>query len=413
MKKQGLIPVILSALLLTACNSGSIDNDSDLIITSAQNIANTAELSTAAFSEPVIMTADTEETEGETFASAESTAAEPYYDYTAEYPIGRDMSQYNGKFYQWEYDMDAVAKNEEEFKGGKEIIKAAKNAAEEYFKALWEEAKYDELVGCNSIDFENDHWAWVYHIYEEDFDIAFNLLFYEGIYDDFDGDGKNESIVIFQNSNPHYIPICFAVYADSDGNLQVLTESVGIIESHIYPVRYSGFTHIIINNGYNNSNHHAEFYAVENGQAVHKHSEWGVGEDRSKSYKNVFMSLFAIQRSGNWLIFWNDELKQYCTLAGDELSDKEAEELFKFYSEAHAREDCKYTDPKQIKANARRIDNIYCLDLGGFVCCYQYNEGKFDFSETRFIPGEEMYTEVFVSNIDFDKVKDNTIMLND
>ncbi|MCM1299951.1 MAG: hypothetical protein NC203_12585 [Firmicutes bacterium] len=340
--------------------------------------------------------------------------AAPYYDYTAEYPVGTDVSRYESKFYKWEYDMDMVAKSEEEFQGGKEVINAAKTAVEEYFKLLWRDSEYNELPGCNSIYFEKGYWGYGYHIHEEDYDLAFDLNFYEGLYDDFDGDKNKESVIIFSNSNPHYMPIAFAAFVDSDGNPYVLTESIGISESSIYPVRYNSFTHIIINSGYNNSTHHAEFYAVENGKAVHKHSEWNVG----KPYKDVFMNVFATQRSGSWLIFWNNELKQYCTLAGDELSDKETEELFRFYSEtfdANASDyvkECKYTEPKQIKANARKIDNIYCLDLGGFVWCYECNNGKFDFSDTRFIPGEDLYTEVFVNGIDFDRVKDNTVMLD-
>ena len=346
--------------------------------------------------------------------------SDSHEEYAADFPVGIDMSQYNGKFYQWKYDLDIVTDNEEDFEGGKDVISSAKAVAEDYFKSLVpnSEKVIEEGSPYRKIEFEYSYWNWQYGIHEEHIGETLKLNFSQGAYDDFDNDGKKESFIIFCNENSWGLSIDFAVFVDSSGNAQVLTEAIGIFSSNLYPVRYNGFMHLIVNCGYNNSTHHAEFYTVENGKAVHKHKEWTVGEPHAANepYKDVFMETYAIQRSGSWLIFWNEELNEYCTIAGDEITDKEAEELFKAYSieanDSFYKDIKRHGSPKQLKINTRKIDNIYCVVNPANICwIYEYKDGKFQHAENRLIPGEEMYTEVFVSGIDFNNIEDKIVEL--
>lgn len=345
--------------------------------------------------------------------------SDSHKEYAADFPVGIDMSQYNGKFYQWKYDLDIVTDNEEDFEGGKDVVSSAKAIAEDYFKSLVissEKVTEEGDPPYYKMDFDYDYWGYWYRLYEEHLDETLKLYFSEGVYDDFDNDGKKESFIVFSNHNPWGMPIYFTVFVDSGGSARVLAESIGIMSSRFYPVRYNGFMHLIINCGSNNSNHHAEFYAVEKGKAVHKHKEWGVNEPFVEPYKDVFMKTLAIQRTGSWLVFWNEELNEYCTVAGDEITDKEAEELLKVYSidvkNAYDKDYKIYSSPKQLQINTRKIYNIYCIDdehTGRWI--YEYNGGKFRPAENRLIPGEEMYTEVFVSGIDFNNIEDKIVEL--
>lgn len=353
-------------------------------------------------------------------ASSEMTeTSDSYEEYAADFPVGIDMSQYNGKFYQWKFDRDIVTDNEEDFKGGKDVISSAKAVAEDYFKPLVMSSKIvteEDYPPYRKIGFECGHWNWQYTLHEEHLDETLKLYFSQGVYDDFDNDGKRESFIIFSNENPWGLPIDFAVFVDGSGNAQVLTESIGIFSSDLYPIRYNGFMHLIVNCGYNNSTNHAEFYAVEEGKAIHKHKEWGVNEPFVEPYKDVFMKTLAIQRSGSWLVFWNEELNEYCTLAGDEITDTEAEELFIFYSNEEKKDSDeyykKYDSPKKLQVNTRKIDNIYCVESNyDILRTYEYKGGKFQNTETRLMPGEEMYTEVFVSGIDFNNIEDKIVKL--
>lgn len=384
-------------------SNGSVDTSND-----------TASSEKTAVTSPEITTVVTDPSE-ESVTSPEITTdvTDPTELYTAEFPVGIDMSQYNGKFYQWKFDRDIVTDNEEDFEGGKNVISSAKAIAEDYFKSLVmssDAVTEEENITYRQIEFDYDYWNWGYIFQEEYLDEILTLYFSQGVYDDFDNDGKKESFIVFCNKNRWGNPISFAVFIDSSGNPKVLTESVSISSSRLYPIRYNGFIHLIVDCGCNNSTIHAEFYAVENGEAVHKHKECIAC--LIKPYKDVFMETLAVQRSGSWLVFWNEELNEYCTVAGDKITDKESEKLFEVYSEMKDdNNNMKFINPKQIQINTRKFGNIYCIDNQWRHWSYEYKDGKFQDSENVLIPGEEMYTEVFVSGIDFNNIEDKTVKL--
>lgn len=332
----------------------------------------------------------------------------------ADFPKAEDMSGYTGNFYEWRYDGDIVSKDEESFSGSAEIIAAAKSAAKEYMSELCRAAEDCEEFAGKKIIFDYPHWWWDYPLSEDMQNGTAEPEFYRGVYNDFDGDGKRESFIIFYWSNPIYIGIAATVFVGSDGKAEALPDSVGILSEELNPVRYNGFTHMIIQGGYNNSTCHAEFYAVENGRAVHKHSEF-VGPEL---YGGVFMKTTMAQASGYWLIFWNEEKGEYCTILGDELNDDQAEELFRSYE--YYRGNIKksirlpqYANAAELRKHARIVGNDCYIkhnlwDYEMFRC---ENDSFEISSDPRLIDADERYPRIFVNGVDIEGAKENMIRL--
>lgn len=142
---------------------------------------------------------DTASSEKTAVTSPEITTdvTDPTELYTAEFPVGIDMSQYNGKFYQWKFDRDIVTDNEEDFEGGKNVISSAKAIAEDYFKSLVmssDAVTEEENITYRQIEFDYDYWNWGYIFQEEYLDEILTLYFSQGVYDDFDNDGKKKAL---------------------------------------------------------------------------------------------------------------------------------------------------------------------------------------------------------------------------
>ena len=387
---------------------------------------------TETFSETSVTSAETTEnkiTETETTTAAEITETEitvettTNYEYipnlyymptieNVDFPETEDMSSYTGSFYEWTYDQDIVAYDEENFAGSAEIVAAAKSAAKEYMAKLSSTAEdCDEFAG-KKIVFDYPHWWWDYPLSEDMQNGTDEPEFYNGVYEDFDGDGKKESFILFYWSNPIYIGIAATVFVDSNGKAEALPDSVDILSAALNPVRYNGFTHMIIQGGYNNSTCHAEFYVVENGRAVHKHSEFY----GPKLYGGVFMKTSMVQASGDWLIFWNEEKGEYCTILGDELNDDQAEALFNSY------EDCRgtikktfglpqYANAEELRKHARLVGN-FCYIKHNFwdYEMFSFENDSFEISsDTRLIEADERYPRIFVSGVDVEGAKENMI----
>ena len=386
------------------------------------------------FSDTSVTSAETTEnkiTETETTTAAEITETEitvettTNYEYipnlyymptieNVDFPETEDMSSYTGSFYEWTYDQDIVAYDEENFAGSAEIVAAAKSAAKEYMAKLSSTAEDCEEFAGKKIVFDYPHWWWDYPLSEDMQNDTAEPEFYRGVYDDFDGDGKRESFIIFYWSNPIYIGIAATVFVGSDGKTAALPDTVGIVSEELNPVRYNGFTHMIIQGGYNNSTCHAEFYAVENGKAVHKHSEFVVPE----LYGGVFMKTTMAQASGHWLIFWNEEKGEYCTILGDELNDKQAEALFNSYEcyRGNIKKSIRlpqYANAEELRKHVRIVGNDCYIkhnlwDYEMFRC----ENDSFEIgSDNWLIDAEERYPRIFVSGVDVEGAKENMIRL--
>lgn len=168
-------------------SNGSVDTSND-----------TASSEKTAVTSPEITTVVTDPSE-ESVTSPEITTdvTDPTELYTAEFPVGIDMSQYNGKFYQWKFDRDIVTDNEEDFEGGKNVISSAKAIAEDYFKSLVmssDAVTEEENITYRQIEFDYDYWNWGYIFQEEYLDEILTLYFSQGVYDDFDNDGKKKAL---------------------------------------------------------------------------------------------------------------------------------------------------------------------------------------------------------------------------
>lgn len=330
------------------------------------------------------------------------------------FPEAEDLSGSDLKLYEWKYDGDIICEEESSFAGGAEVVSAAKSAAKEYLAELCASAEAYEGFETKKIIFDCPHWHWNYRISEEMLNGTAEPEFYRGVCDDFDGDGKNESFILFYWNNPVNTGISAGVFIDSNGKAEALPDSVCILDAELYPVRYNGFTHIIIGGGYNNLTHHAEFYAVENGSAVHKHSEFAP----PKPYKGVFMKTWMAQASGDWLIFWNEEKNDYCTVLGDELTDEQAEDLFRSYG--FYREDDKYSgrlpqypDAESLRRHARMVGNICYIKHNEYDYeMFHYTYRNFGISaETRLIDADERYPRIFVCGVDVEYAGETMIRL--
>lgn len=441
MFKKYISIFVIIALLLSGCNATEAAKDSENSSLTAED--NIPETETDATDTAVNVTAADTAAESTSENASESsvvTTAQPiskeeiiakklYYfkdnTYTAEFPAASiDMSQYEGKFYQWGSYMSIVSETESDFPA--EIIQSANAALDEYFREMLRGVEEDEVSGASGhsrtyrIYLEYPALSWSWQIVGEDYDRCFEgdcgFEFKEAACTDFDGDGKEEYFILFRKTNAYDAsPLYFTVFVNHEGEAQVLNDAG--LGAGLYPVKYNGFTHMLIHSGYNNSTIHTAFFAVENGKAVYKHSEYYL----PAPYKGVFMRCGMVQRYGEWLIFWNEELNEYCGVAGDPIDDDEAEALFEAYamdsddfSYKIYRYYGKYKTPQLLQQNARRIDNIYYVESDrNEYTFYEYKDGEISSAEsiTNLSPAVDRYCEIFAVGIDFDKAEENAVPL--
>lgn len=317
------------------------------------------------------------------------------------FPEALDMSGYKGKLYEWQYDLDIVSEDAANFGNG--IISAAETAAKEFLAELCSTAAEYEGFEGKRILLDYPLGEWDYKPSEEMLNGTAQPIFSGGVCDDFDGDGKKESFILFKWVHPMGVALYAAVFVDSGGTAAALPKSVGLDNAGLYPVRYNGFMHMIVNSGYNNLTHHAEFYAVEDGRAVHKHSEFAYGTP----YSGVFMQMSMAQASGNWLIFWNEEMGEYCTVLGDILTDEQAERFFRSYEYYSGKDEYKdrlepYGNAEELRADSRLVGNICYVKYGEhYYMMFGDSYGSFSIDpNTRFIDADQRYDRIFVSGVD-------------
>lgn len=406
--------------VLSGCGGGNVPDVSESSVTSAETSSVTSETAAAASQTEIT---EVTITVPETETDAETEQEETSYEIV-------DMSNYAGNFYEWEYDCGIVAYDRESFAGGGDIINTAKRAVGENFvyTVCGKDYTYNEIASlAEKAEKSEEHGGYVFEADSErlmilsgDYERFYSEngrlepLFTEGVYGDFDGDGKNESFLcfgMFNFSGSFSNMRCCVVFVDSEGNAELLPEAAGEVfdmGKMLCPIRYSGFIHMCTAFGVNNSTHHAEFYAVENGSAVHKHSEFFPGTEHG----GVFMEVTAAQEMGIRFIFWNEEIKKYCTLDTEDITYEEAEALFnsEAFSETSMADSFKTAEELQ-KATLKVGGKYYRIAPPSE---YPFT---FEFADGVFTPYEHnvnmamVHVEAAAAGVDIDKAQSEMVRL--
>lgn len=303
------------ALTMTACsdtNTAEVTTIPDVETT--ESVITASEETTAETEETTTAEATTvSETEKET--SAETTAAE-----TSENEDSGilDLSNYSGNFYDWELVEDMTVYDKSNFPVGEDVIERAIEAV-----------RKSENFNKQREDFEANE-----HIDDEKKKAAFDengeaiINFNSGVYEDFDGDGKKEAFIVLESylsfGSDKYI---YTVFANSDGVVEFMEEHSGWAYCELKGIRYNGFMHLYIHSGAFASIEELDIYAVENSIAV---PVWNCGEayDIEKKSNSIFLYGTATKMvEGYSLFFWNDELKKYCALTGEEIDNEDMPQI--------------------------------------------------------------------------------------
>lgn len=349
------LTVFTCLCVLSGCGGGNTETVSDSTVTSAEIASEISETTTAETTTATV-------SETETTAEMEQERELPYEII--------DMNNYTGNFYEWKYDYDIVAYDRESFAGGEDILAAAEKVLED---------KGD-------------------------------LRFKEGVYEDFDGDGKKESFICFGLINPDSFSgeLCYVVFVDSEENAELLPQASGEAfdgKQMLNPIRYNGFIHMCTAFGVNNSTHHSEIYAVENGKAVHKKSMFSP----SDPFCGAFMLESAPQAPGSWISFWNEETGEYSTLATEDTSDEEIQELIN--SEAFKQNERLSeieSDELRFRVAGKKFYGVFSKD---WDCGYfERTANEFKSSEYSII-FPQYDNEVYAVGIDINKAQSEMIRL--
>lgn len=265
--------------VLSGCGGGNAETVSDSTVTFAEIASEISETTST-------KTTKTETSKPET---AEETTTEA--DQELPYKI-IDMSNYTGNFYEWKYDYDIVAYDRESFAGGEDILAAAEKVLED----------------------------------KDD------LRFEEGVWEDFDGDGKKEGFLLYTCGEKHeYLGyrFCYVVFADADGSAELLENSSGVC-GNLNPMRYNGFIHMCTDFGASIATTHMEIYAVEENSAAEKYDDFF----RGKPLDGAFILVPHPQGGGNSIMFWNEQRLEYCQLVSDRITEDDINDILE--SEAFA-----------------------------------------------------------------------------
>lgn len=420
--------------MLSGCgNNEAAETFPEISATSAET-ENTS-VSSAALRETVsevteTTTAETKLIEEVTTSSEAETSAETEQEYKLPYEIV-DMSSYTGNFYEWEYDYDIVAYNRESFAGGEDIINAAERTVTENFKyeiygksytydevaSLAEKAEKSEEYGGYIFEVDGERVMLFNNTYERFSDENGKLdpRFAEGVYEDFDGDGKKESFLCFNLFNlfgGFSNARCCVVFVDSEGNAELLPRADGELfdwGNTLNPMRYNGFLHICTAFGVNNLTHHSEIYAIENGKTVHKKTMFSP----AKMFCGAFMLESAAQAPGSWISLWNEEEKNYFTLSSENLTDEEVSELFNSaaFKESKSLSEI-YESAEQLKNRSGVTGRkYYDVSSGGmWVEGFERTSDGFKKSEYEIIcPYHE--NEIYAVGVDINKAEAEMIRL--
>lgn len=250
-------------------------------------------------------------------------------------------------------------------------------------------------------------------------DISFK--FTQGITTDFDGNGKEESFMVFDTymgeesisvfANAHHLTdddLSYIVFADSSGNVQIIGEQS--VEIELFELQYSGFSHLAFQGGYNNSTYTAHYYSVHGNEVKHELEQTFVGDISDGFVLQQSMP----QAATSYLLFWNEELGKYVTPCVESLSDEDEELIFNMLP-------LDDMDDEEI-ADMREMFGISVIGRKFFNIIYPktfiYENGKFierEAEEDWFSPlggcfGQDIPIAV---NFDYDKALKNLIPLTE
>lgn len=418
---KGAAAVFICLGMLSGCGNENVNGE--ISETFSETFVTTVEITEAKLTE-------TETTKETTAVSETETSAETEQERELTYEIV-DMSNYTGNFYEWEYDYDIVAYDRENFAGGEDIINTAARAVRENvtYKINGKDYTYDEIAALaekaeksdeyNGYVFEADGERLIIFndVYERfsDENGKFEPYFANGVYEDFDGDGKKESFLCFGLINPDGLfndTIYYVVFVDSEGNAELIPEASGLIfdwGEMLNPIRYNGFIHMCTAFGVNNSTHHSEIYAVENGKAVHKKSLFSPGDP----FCGAFMLESAAQAPGSWISFWNENEREYYILGTEDIIDEEAEALWN--SEAFRENEYLlelYENAEQLKNRSGITGKkYYGVSSGGmWIEAFERTSSGFEKFEYSIIC-PYYNNEIYVIGIDIDKAQAEMIRL--
>lgn len=378
--KRKVLTAVLSVILLSGC-AGSTEADT---VTEASPVT-------------------------EAISVTETSTAE-----TAETVKTVDISDYKGALYEWEFADELVVKNKNAF--SEETMSAALDAVKssDVYKRTSEKFANAEKTDEGGYEFDvggtRDYTPLEVAEY---FDENGNILpkFNSGVTADFDGDGSEETFLLFTLPEP-YLHGCYfeeLVFINSGGKASVPEDGEWGADAVLKPIRYNGFIHMGYDSGINIGTSHGEIYVVENGEAVNKVCMFHLGSP----YKKAFMKIGCAQAFGCGVLFWNDELNAYCEIDVEELTDEQAQVLFDseaFQSDSELTE--KFTFPEQIK------DAFYCSGVHSFhtyddrFIVFLYENGVFtqtDFDDM--ISPLSFEKAVPVTGLNMEKALDNIVYL--
>ena len=320
MKKTKAILAVILALTMTACTDTNSAEVSDIpdITESSTVLTTTAEETTTTTTAEITTVSETE-----TETKSEITEAEQEDDSGI-----FDLSNYSGNFYDWELIEDMTVYDRKDFPVSDDIMALAVETVRESEDFIKQK---EALEAAENIDDEK---------YKKAFDENGNAIieFNSGVYEDFDGDGKKEAFIILESylcpptDGEQYI---YTVFANSDGDVEFIEDHSNRFYCELKCIRYNEFMHLYIHSGWFSSLEDLDVYAVENGKAV---PVWNCGAayDIEKISNSVFLYGTATRMvDGYSLFFWNDELKKYCALVGEKISDEDMPQISKIKEDTY------------------------------------------------------------------------------
>ncbi len=310
-KTNAFIAAVLATSMLTAC--GGTDTAE---MTSAESIV--SETTAATVSEADTTSAESEET------TEKETAEEPIEDDGVFSPSKlnyifslRENADYveiteSTKFYECRYSQDNLVTDENSFKNNAAVQKAKEMLkSSDKVSADIESAKEKFLT---SFDISGD----------------IDFKFMQAITADFDRNGKEESFMVFDtymgeeniSGIGERTELSYVFFADSNGNVQIIGEPSARIS--IYELQYSGFSHFVVDGGFNNSTDVAHYYSVNGNEVKHEMEQSYMG----RIVDDFALEITAAQTPTSYLLFWNEEIGKYVTPCVETLSVEDTELIF-------------------------------------------------------------------------------------
>ena len=239
---------------------------------------------------------------------------------------------------------------------------------------------------------------------ENGYEFSFEPVFIQGITDDFDGDGREESFFMLlpdlQVGEGGLIWVnSYVFFADADGNVTMLPECFYTYSSHYYPdrngadqpifteIEYNGFSHVIISMGFNNNTTASMIYSVSDGVPKFETSQKII----EGTFENIGLLCGSIQIYYNWIAVWDNIDKCYVTPGTVELSDEEAASIaadpavIKVFDEFENGFD--YTEALVIGGK------YYSFSDGDMVRTFIKTEAGYEASDIRIMPGNTVGCE--------------------